>query len=226
MAGGSGTSTGAGPGAFRVGGAGCQERRPFFGTFRSGDLPAPDPDQAAALYEWAAGYLAAAGFEQYEISNWARPGCACRHNLHVWRNQPYLGLGAGAHSWYGGRRWANAGDPAAYIARLSDALASCLPRTWGGLRGGAAAVEIHEIDGKTEMSETMMMGLRLLQEGVSDARFRERFGVSLDDVYGAEIAAAIGEGLLEWAGTGDTRRLRLTQRGHLLGNRVFVRFVD
>jgi len=78
-----------------------------------------------------------------------------------------------------------------------------------------------EIDVQTEMSETMMMGLRLLQEGVSDARFRQRFGVSLDEVYHDQIEAAVSEGLLEWS----TECLRLTHRGHLLGNRVFVRFV-
>jgi oxygen-independent coproporphyrinogen-3 oxidase len=75
------------------------------------------------------------------------------------------------------------------------------------------------------MSETMMMGLRLLQEGVSDARFRQRFGVSMKDVYPDEIEAAIAEGLLERSAVGGAFRLRLTRRGHLLGNRVFVRFV-
>ncbi len=75
-----------------------------------------------------------------------------------------------------------------------------------------------------------MMGLRLLQEGVSEARFRRRFGVSMEGVYRAEIEGAIAEGLLERVplGDGDSEgayRLRLTRRGHLLGNRVFVRFV-
>jgi oxygen-independent coproporphyrinogen-3 oxidase len=209
---------------------------PLAAQIEGGALDAPDEDLAADMYEWAEERLEGAGYLHYEISNGARPGCESQHNLIYWRNEPYLGLGAGAHSWYAGRRWANVEDPAAYIARLSDsqradpAFSSSPP--WsirGGLRGGAA-VEIQEIDRRTAMSETMMMGLRLLQEGVSDARFRQRFGVSLEDVYHAEIEAAIAEGLLErGASSGATGEgvngVRLTRRGHLLGNRVFVRFV-
>jgi len=88
-----------------------------------------------------------------------------------------------------------------------------------------AALEVQEIDRRTEMSETMMMGLRLLQEGVPEARFARRFGVSMDEVYHDEIQAAIAEGLLERAEVEGAPCLRLTRRGHLLGNRVFVRFV-
>jgi oxygen-independent coproporphyrinogen-3 oxidase len=191
-----------------------------------GQVEDVDDDRAAEMYEWAEERLHESGYLHYEISNWARPGCESRHNLIYWRNQPYLGLGAGAHSWYGGQRWANAGDPAEYIARLRDAPSPsslCLrPQAGGGLRGGGpAAVEAQQINARTELSETMMMGLRLLREGVSVARFRQRFGVSMDEVYPDEIQAAVAEGLLEQT----AHCLRLTDRGHLLGNRVFVRFV-
>jgi len=207
---------------------------PLAAQIEGGALLDPDEDLAADMYEWAEERLDRAGYLHYEISNWARPGCESRHNLIYWHNEPYLGLGAGAHSWYAGWRWANVGDPADYVARLSDRLSSSPPwnrlrclasAVGGGVRGGPAAVEAHEIDRKTEMSETMMMGLRLLQEGVSDARFRQRFGVSIEDVYHDEIEAAIAEGLLERATPDGQMRLRLTRRGHLLGNRVFVRFV-
>jgi oxygen-independent coproporphyrinogen-3 oxidase len=190
-----------------------------------GDLEDVDDDLAADMYEWAEERLERAGYQHYEISNWARPGYESRHNLVYWHNQPYLGLGAGAHSWYVGRRWANVGDPAAYIARVRAA-----PDERSDVVSPAAD-EIQAIDARLEMSETMMMGLRLLQEGVSEARFRRRFGVSPEDVYHDEIEAAVAEGLLErvaqptGAGPGGEIRLRLTRRGHLLGNRVFMRFV-
>ncbi len=86
-----------------------------------GLVPAPDPDLAAEMYLWADERLRQAGFRQYEISNWARPGMVCRHNLQYWRNQPYLGLGAGAHGYAGGFRTVNALTPGAYIRRLEDA---------------------------------------------------------------------------------------------------------
>jgi oxygen-independent coproporphyrinogen-3 oxidase len=188
-----------------------------------GALPAPDDDLAAEMYEWAQEALARAGYDHYEISNWACTGYACRHNLIYWRNKPYLGLGAGAHSWLGGRRWSNLRDPEGYIQAL-------VPQSLQGdqsLLGdpGLPVVEVETIDRALEMSETMMMGLRLLDEGVSYARFEQRFGVPMEQVYGDEIAAAVEEGLLERVPERGADRVRLTGRGALLGNRVFVRFV-
>ena len=79
------------------------------------------------MYEWAEERLEEAGYLHYEISNWAQPGRESRHNLIYWRNEPYLGLGAGAHSWYAGLRWANGGDPAEYISRLKDVPLTAVP---------------------------------------------------------------------------------------------------
>jgi oxygen-independent coproporphyrinogen-3 oxidase len=243
-----------------------EQGTPLAAQIERGALPAPDDDLAAEMYEWAAGALARAGYDHYEISNWALPGYACRHNLVYWRNEPYLGLGAGAHSWFGGWRRANLRDPGAYIRALGDqrspARGDAAP-----VRGGAATMaqfpaayrmscnlcrgeaclagtanlhhsrhttqlpvaEVLEIDRALEMAETMIMGLRLLDEGVSYARFERRFGLPMEQVYGAEIAAAVEEGLLERvserAPSGVQTRVRLTGRGALLGNRVFVRFV-
>src|SRR5690606_14002436 len=78
-------------------------------------LPEPDPDVAADQYEWTRDRLAGAGYDQYEISNWARPGLECKHNLYYWRADPYLGLGAGAHSFFAGRRLANVDAPNRYV---------------------------------------------------------------------------------------------------------------
>jgi oxygen-independent coproporphyrinogen-3 oxidase len=203
-----------------------EEGTPLAAQIERGDLEEVDDDRAADMYEWAEERLEDAGYLHYEISNWARPGCESRHNLVYWRNQPYLGFGVAAHSWWGGFRWANVDDPAAYIARLE----APLDFGFGDLRFGdlscrPAAIEVQTIDRRTEMSETMMMGLRLLREGVPEARFRGRFGVSMDEVYSNEIDAAIAEGLLERATSEGQPCVRLTRRGHLLGNRVFERFV-
>jgi oxygen-independent coproporphyrinogen-3 oxidase len=180
---------------------------PLAAYIKEGTLPAPDDDLAAEMYEWAEQELGQAGYVHYEISNWARLGYACQHNLVYWHNLPYIGLGAGAHSWWKGRRWANLGHPADYIRALD---AGRLP---------IAAEE--EIEPKIEMGETMMMGLRLLEEGVSLAGFQQRFGTPLDAVYARPIASLIERGLLERL----PDRVRLTQRGHLLGNQVFVEFL-
>jgi oxygen-independent coproporphyrinogen-3 oxidase len=184
-----------------------------------GLLPEPDPDLAADMYEWAAERLEQAGFGQYEISNWARRDGngglrACRHNLQYWRNQPYLGLGAGAHGYAGGFRVANVLVPAAYIQRLREGGVQPFPRT-------PAAASATPIDRAAEIGETMMMGLRLTSEGVSARAFGERFGVPLGELFAKPIDKLTRQGLLEWTG----ERLRLTERGKLLGNRVFVEFI-
>jgi oxygen-independent coproporphyrinogen-3 oxidase len=160
------------------------------------------------MYEFAREALAAAGYLHYEVSNWASaPGFQCRHNLTYWRNEPYIGIGAGANSWLGGRRLANAPYPAEYVARLHD--------------GSSPIAAEEQIDRELEMGETMMMGLRLVDEGIQSARFRERFGVELCQQYPRELEELAALGLVEL----DDERLRLTQRGHLLGNQVFLRFL-
>jgi oxygen-independent coproporphyrinogen-3 oxidase len=83
-----------------------------------GDVPAPDPDTQADMFQLACSMLRDAGYGHYEISNWARPGYECRHNLGYWRRQPYLGLGAGAHSYRDDRRWWNVRPPEEYLATV------------------------------------------------------------------------------------------------------------
>ncbi len=186
---------------------------------RDGRVPEPDEDAAATMYELSHEMLARAGFEHYEISNWARTrprdgenergreGRRSAHNLVYWRNEPYLGFGCGAHSSFDGRRYSNVLHPREYIERIGQ--------------GGEAVVEAEEIDRALEMGETLMLGLRLIEEGVTRVRFRERFGVDLDQVYGATMAQLIAQGLLE----SDAERIRLTPQGRLLGNRVFAEFL-
>ncbi|MDD5467387.1 MAG: radical SAM family heme chaperone HemW [Anaerolineales bacterium] len=195
---------------------------PLHARLLRGEVGSPDPDAAADMYEWASECLVGAGYEQYEISNWARRETsgellACRHNLQYWRNLPYLGFGAGAHGYSDGWRTVNVLSPAAYIQRCQSGIALDFPRT-------PATTHIQAVDRVAEIGETMMMGLRLTQEGVQASAFEGRFGEALETKFGRQIADLVAKGLLEWA-SAPGERLRLTQRGRLLGNQVFVNFV-
>ncbi len=184
-----------------------EEGTPLALRVARGDLLAPDEDLAAEMYEWARERLRQAGYVHYELSNWARSEARrCRHNLAYWYNEPYLGFGAGAASWWAGRRWTNVRHPEAYIRRIGDGL--------------SVVDEAEEIPRALEMGETMMMGLRLV-EGVADERFRARFGVGLEEAFGEELRRLRRAGLLDW----DGRVARLTPRGYLLGNQVFQAFL-
>lgn len=188
---------------------------PFGRWAAKGLLPIPDPDLAAEQYEWTTDFLAAQGYEQYEISNWSLPGRQCRHNLQYWRNLDYLGVGAGAHGYAGGFRYSNVLRIKTYIERCAQERGEMpYPLT-------VATVNQHMNNSRVDMQETMMTGLRLTHDGVSAQGFFDRFGARLTDVFGVEIDKMVRFGLLEWAG--DT--LRLTVRGRLLGNQVFMEFV-
>jgi oxygen-independent coproporphyrinogen III oxidase len=199
-----------------------EEGTPLFEKVLQGKVHEPDEDLAADMYEWASTRLDTAGYVQYEISNWAKQASEnhsyfCQHNLQYWRNMPYLGFGAGAHGYAGGFRIANIAGIKPYIARI-------LAGEWDQFPFSPATDSRILIDRKAEMQETMMVGLRLVQEGVSKGRFFERFGESINSVFGEAIDKSIRLGLLEWAGD-NADNLRLTRRGRLLGNRVFIDFV-
>lgn len=195
-----------------------------------GLLTEPDPDLAAEMYEWASEQLDRYDYAQYEISNWAfikrndrkvkGETLACRHNLQYWRNLPYLGFGAGAHGYAKRIRTANVLSPPVYIQRLLEQPPPT-PRLNFPLT--PATKTAHEIDRATEISETMLMGLRLTQEGISTRAFQKRFDQEILAVYGSKIERLISLGLLEWANAQST--LRLTQKGRLLANQVFMQFV-
>ncbi|PWH16894.1 MAG: hypothetical protein DDG60_03315, partial [Anaerolineae bacterium] len=212
---------------------------PFGRWTRKGLLPLPNADLAAEMYEWLDERLFLNGYAQYEISNWAHAdatvqtqnsGFACRHNLQYWRNLPYLGLGAGAHGYANGLRYSNILRIKTYIDRLKTAEFSPTTQKWPL---SPAAINHHRNTPREEMDETMMTGLRLTAEGVSRETFRQRFGVELTDIYGEKIESLIRLGLLEWATESsflpdphqNQSRLRLTRRGRLLGNQVFMQFI-
>jgi oxygen-independent coproporphyrinogen-3 oxidase len=186
----------------------AEANTPLAAAIAGGELSAPDPDLAADMYEFAQEFLLAAGWVHYEISNWARtPGYVCQHNLTYWRNEAYLGIGAGAHSWRNARRWSNTARPSDYVAQVLDG------------QNPVASEEI--IPPELEMGETMIMGLRLLDEGVRFRRFQERFGIDPRTSFSDEITELVDLGLLQTDGGG----VRLSARGRLLGNQVFLRFL-
>ena len=183
----------------------------LFGTWSAaGKLSVPDDDAAADMYEAAIDRLGGAGYRHYEISNWARSlpdrDVRAHHNLRYWRNQPYFGVGAGAHSSFAGLRYANLLSPKEYITNTS----SMLPTT----------STIEPIDRKLAMGETMLLGLRL-DEGIDPALYQSRFGCTPDEAYGTILAELREVGLV----VDDSGPIRLTQRGKLLGNEVFYRFL-
>lgn len=207
---------------------------PFGRWAANGRLAIPDPDLAAQMYEWAGEFLEDSGYAQYEISNWARmraaavirgngvrnPSYACRHNLQYWHGDAYLGFGAGAHGYAAGVRYSNVLRIKTYLQRFMtvEPLETFLPFPLS-----PAVADHRRISLRTAMQETMLTGLRLTREGVSGKNFYRRHGVELMEVFGEEISESVQLGLLEWVGK---NRIRLTPRGRLLGNQVFIRFID
>jgi oxygen-independent coproporphyrinogen-3 oxidase len=190
---------------------------PLAAQVDQGRLPRPDDDLAADMYELADGLLSAAGFEQYEISSFAKPGRECTHNRQYWVHADYLGLGAGAHGFARDTRYVVTARPQTYIERLT-----------GPTRGPIAsyplspAAETHElINAREAMDETMITGLRLLNEGVTRAAFERRFGVTLDSAYPGVVASLVEEGLV----TDDGLSIRLTKRARLIANQALIHFM-
>ncbi|HAJ36616.1 MAG TPA: coproporphyrinogen III oxidase [Chloroflexi bacterium] len=199
---------------------------PLFHWVANGRIAAPDDDMAATLYEMALAQLDAAGYLQYEVSNWARrttqdnanqvtPHLACQHNLLYWRNEEYLGIGPGAHSHlrlaeHGRsieRRWGNCKPVAGYNRRIQA--------------GDPVEEFSEEIAPRLAMAESMMVGLRLVREGVPLAHFGAQHGVAPTAVFSSELDQLQSAGLL----VVDAERIRLTRRGLLMGNQVFMEFL-
>lgn len=176
-----------------------------------GTVTLPDDDLVADMADLAHDFLGSAGYEHYEISNWALPGFRCRHNLNYWKRGSYLGLGAGAHSHVDGVRWWNVRDPWGYIARLG--------------RDILAVEGMERLAPDERMSELMILGLRLLEDGVGITDFREETGMWPEEAFPGVLENLMGKGLVEMADDGRGRRLRLTGAARNVANRVFVEFV-
>lgn len=195
---------------------------PMFRRILAGELPWQDDDLMADMYEMSRFMLREAGFYHYEISNWARKDAkgdllVCRHNLQYWRNQPYLGFGAGAHGYAGGVRTENLYRINAYIQRCEQKDAGRFPR-------GPALRQATLIPRRREMQETVMLALRMA-DGISRKVFFNRFGCQVEDVFNTELQELINKGLVELADV-DGECYKLTERGLFLSNIVFREFVD
>ncbi len=198
-----------------------EEGTPLARSVARGRTPAPVPDAQADQYEWTVQRLRSTAFEQYEISNWAKPDFRCRHNLTYWQCRDYLGLGAGAHSYLDGVRFATAALPDRYVALVNESSAAA--KATVGAAGDTPMRQV--VTGETmtpelEVSDTLILGLRLT-DGVSLSGFEERFGVGVMDAAGDAIRTSIDDGLAEIA----DGHVRLTERGRLLGNEVFERLL-
>jgi oxygen-independent coproporphyrinogen-3 oxidase len=175
---------------------------------RRGDLAELDDDTAAALYETTQERLAAAaGMPAYEISNHARPGSECRHNLAYWRYQDYLGIGPGAHG-----RLTRGGIKTALRQRRS-------PEAWLAAveAAGTGLEEATPLDRRTEIEEMLMMGLRLC-EGIACNRLERAAGSPVESLFARHLPALIEGGFLTLAG----RRLAATPAGRLRLNAVLA----
>jgi oxygen-independent coproporphyrinogen-3 oxidase len=171
-----------------------------------GEVTLPDADAVADLYEAAGDALDAAGFRQYELSNWARPGHESRHNRVYWRDGDYLGLGAGAHGYVDGERYENVSHPRAYVGALS------------GAAGALPVASRYEPGAVTAMADWVMLRLRLI-EGIRETDFAERFGIAMTAVLDAPIMESVAAGVLERS----DGVIRLTRRGRLLHGEVAAR---
>ncbi len=199
-----------------------EEGTPLFTWVQRGSVREVDEDTAADMYEAAQERLARAGYLQYEISNWARPGHACAHNLTYWRNLPWIGLGAGGASFYAGQRFTETRPIRAYIARVRDTLASEKISLEGSEETlPAAAIASREtISRELEMAETAMLGLRL-NEGVNLDVFAARYGMDFWEAFGERLAELRALELIEEA----AGWVRLTPHGRMVGNEVFARLL-
>jgi oxygen-independent coproporphyrinogen-3 oxidase len=167
------------------------------GRYSAGAVPSED--EMAEFYEMAQEALGAAGYHHYEISNWAKPGFESKHNLKYWRREPYLGFGAGAHSFSGTERWANAHDAADYVKAV---------------QGGRLPVEQHEsLTAERALEEELFLGLRQL-DGIDLARIEREYGTTLAGKFDPLTLA----GLVKRDGS----MVRLAPERLCVSNEVFV----
>jgi len=187
-----------------------EEGTPFHRMEREGRLHLPDEEVGAAMFRETGEFLEWAGYEHYEISNFALPGFRSRHNQVYWRRGNCLGFGAGAHSFLRapafGSRWRNALSPESYLRAVAS---STLPEE-----------ELTFLTERDAMAEFFFLGLRML-DGVEPAEFRREFGCTVADAYPGEVERLAAEGLIECHGG----FLRLSRRGVCLANQVFMRFI-
>lgn len=198
-----------------------EEGTPFYQKYNSGCYPLPDEEQERLMYRETEQILAQAGYERYEISNYAKKGYACRHNLVYWQGGDYLGLGLGSSSYMDGVRFHNTTDFNTYVNQ------------------GAYVEDREELSVQAKMVEFMFLGLRVIA-GVSGTEFEKRFGKTMEDVYGDVLRKHEEEGLLQIdrkedrkeaaaaepaKGKTNIEKVMLTTKGVDVSNYVFADFL-
>lgn len=178
----------------------------FYNWARQGRLHLPGIDVEGDMFEMAIEKMTKAGRNQYEVSNFAKPGMESRHNLVYWNNEHYYGLGAGASGYLGNVRYKNHGPIQHYLEPLRE---DKLP-----------TITVDTLTKTNQMEEQMFLGLRKI-EGISIQHFEDKFGSSLDSVYGQTIEKLILDEMLFKSGD----KLALTDKGLILGNEVFKEFL-
>ncbi len=158
------------------------------------------------MYELLIDRLGENGYQQYEISNFSKPGYESQHNLLYWQNEEYYGFGAGAHGYMEGKRVVNASPIKGYIRRVED--------------NGSAETSSHPVSLKEKVEEELFLGLRT-RFGVSKGRFKEKFGMSVAEVYGEVITELKAKGWL----TETDQHLILSKEGQFLSNEVLAQFL-
>jgi oxygen-independent coproporphyrinogen III oxidase len=185
-----------------------EEATPLHHRVERGEVIMPDTDLVADMYELAEDLLASAGFEHYELSNWARLGHQSRHNLAYWTDREYVGIGAGAHGYIDGRRYENLAHPRRYIAAAMDASATVTGETY-------------DLSQATTLGDWLSLRLRLVN-GFHPDEFVERFQLPLEDAVGPALREAVDAGLVEWT----AGRVCLSRPGRLLHAELAVRLMN
>ncbi|MSC86368.1 oxygen-independent coproporphyrinogen III oxidase [Eubacterium sp. am_0171] len=166
----------------------------------------PDEDAERKIYEMTAEILSEYGYQRYEISNYAKEGYACRHNMGYWERKEYLGIGLGASSLIGRSRYHNTGNIRSYIQKVQEK--------------ADIKEDVEQLSVKDEIEEFMFLGLRKTK-GISISGFEELYRQSIFDVYGTQMKKLMDGGLLEMS----EDRIRLTEKGIDVSNLVFLEFM-
>ncbi len=188
-----------------------EEGTPFYERYRNG-VGLPDEESERSMYALTGRLLAENDYHRYEISNYAKDGFDCLHNIGYWTGREYAGFGLGSSSYVNHIRWKNTPDLKTYLDAWSGAAVS--PDQQAAIRE-----EVQHLTIEDEMAECMFLGLRMMQ-GVSREVFAARFSQKMDDVYGDVIAKHVSEGLLT-----DGERVSLTEEGISVSNYVMADFL-
>lgn len=183
-----------------------EEGTPFYDKYEDNQSALPSEAEDREMYHMTKAILKEAGYERYEISNYAKPGYACRHNIGYWKRKEYIGIGLGASSFFNKKRYHLEEDLKKYI--LAEK------------RYNSLCKDVHTLTKKEEMEEFMFLGLRMT-EGIDCKQFHEEFGVSFEQVYGDIFETMADKGLL----IQKDNKIALTEQGIDVSNSILSEFL-